>query len=110
MSLSQEIIDGVNRLSGSARDEYGSFVGGWWLFMRTLSEFLNEPLDDLIRDTYDDVSASDFVEILILTGWKPNPGESTREFDKRLRALPIFAQLGLKEDSLLIEKGRGHVH
>jgi hypothetical protein len=99
MSLSKEILDGVNILSGSARDEYGSFVCGWSIFMKILARHLKEPVDDVIRETYDDVSVSEFVKVLRLSGWEPNTGESIRDFDSRLKALPIFKQLELQDDN-----------
>jgi hypothetical protein len=101
MSLSKEIIDGVNQLSGSAREDYGSFVGDWSLLMKTFAEYLDEPLDDVIRDIYENFNASEFVAALKLVGWEPNPGESVRDFERRLKALPIFAQLGLVDDDPL---------
>jgi hypothetical protein len=94
------IAEGVNLLSGSARKEYAEFVAGWLHFNTAFAKYLDRPFDDCIRETYEDVSATDFLESIKAAGWKPRRGESMRDFDARIKALPIFSQLGLVDDGV----------
>src|SRR5665647_184121 len=92
MSTSKSILDGVNLLSGSAREEYGEFVAGWLYLMTASAKYFDQSFDDHVREIYEDVSATNFLEAIKAVGWKPGPGESMRDFDTRIKALPIFSQ------------------
>ena len=95
MSLSKSIAEGVNLLSGSERKEYGEFVAGWLHLNTAFAKYLDRPFDDHVRETYEGLSAADFLGSIKAAGWKPRRGESMRDFDARIKALPIFTQLGL---------------
>jgi hypothetical protein len=97
MSISRSIAEGVNLLSGSARDEYEEFVAGWLYFNIEFAKFLDQTLDDHIRGIYEGLSATDFLKTIKSAGWKPKQGESMSVFDARIKALPIFSQLGLTD-------------
>jgi hypothetical protein len=106
MSISRSIAEGVNLLSGSAREEYAEFVAGWLHFFTAFAKHIDQPLDDCIREICADVSATVFLESIKADGWEPRRGESMRDFDARIKALPIFAQLGLVDgDVEFIESG-----
>ena len=95
MSLSKSIAEGVNLLSGRERKEYGEFVAGWPHLNTAFAKYLDRPFDDHVRETYEGLSAADFLGLIKAAGWKPRRGESMRDFDARIKALPIFTQLGL---------------
>lgn len=95
MSMFSSISESVNLLSGRDREEYADFVNDWLQFHAMFAAHLNQPFDDLVRETYEGVSATDYLEIIKATGWKPRRRESERDFNARIKALPIFTQLGL---------------
>ncbi len=104
MSTFNSIAEGVNLLSGREREEYAEFVNGWLQFNAMFAAYFNQPFDDHVRETYEDVSATDFLEIFKATGWKPRRRESMRDFDARIKALPIFTQLGLVDGGVDVIK------
>ena len=95
MSTFKSITQGVNLLSGREREEYAEFVADWLHFNAMFAAYLDQPFDDHVRETYEDVSATDFLQVIKATGWEPRPFESVRDFDARIKSLPIFTQLGL---------------
>jgi hypothetical protein len=102
------IAEGVNLLSGRAREEYAEFVAGWLCFHVAFAKYLNQSFDENVCETYEDASATDFLESLKAAGWKPRRGESMRDFDARIKALPIFTQLGLVDGGVdVIKDGEG---
>jgi hypothetical protein len=102
MSLSKSIAEGVNLLSGSERKEYGEFVAGWLHLNTAFAKYLDRPFDDHVRETYEGLSAADFLGSIKAAGWKPRRGESMRDFDARIKALPIFIQLGLVDGGVAV--------
>jgi len=102
MSLSKSIAEGVNLLSGSERKEYGEFVAGWLHLNTAFAKYLDRPFDDHVRETYEGLSAADFLGSIKAAGWKPRRGESMRDFDARIKALPIFTQLGLVDGGVAV--------
>jgi hypothetical protein len=86
MSLSKSIAEGVNLLSGSERKEYGEFVAGWLHLNTAFAKYLDRPFDDHVRETYEGLSAADFLGSIKAAGWKPRRGESMRDFDARIKA------------------------
>ena len=105
MSMFKSINEGVNLLSGREREEYAEFVNDWLQFHAMFAAHLNQPFDDLVRETYEDVSATDYLEIIRATGgWKPRRRESERDFNARIKALPIFTQLGLVDGGVDVIK------
>jgi hypothetical protein len=105
MPMFKSINEGVNLLSGREREEYAGFVNDWLIFHAMFAAHLNQPFDDTVRETYEDVSATDYLEIIKATGWKPRRRESVRDFDARIKALPIFTQLGLVDGGVDVIKG-----
>jgi hypothetical protein len=106
MSISKSIADGVNLLSGSDRDEYTEFVADWLHFFTAFAKHNNQSLDECIREICADVTATVFLESIKAAGWEPRRGESMRDFDTRIKALPIFTQLGLVDDGVGIRRRR----
>jgi len=102
MSLSKSIAEGVNLLSGRERKEYGEFVAGWPHLNTAFAKYLDRPFDDHVRETYEGLSAADFLGLIKAAGWKPRRGESMRDFDARIKALPIFTQLGLVDGGVAV--------
>jgi len=102
MSLSKSIAEGVNLLSGRERKEYGEFVAGWLHLNTAFAKYLDRPFDDHVRETYEGLSAADFLGLIKAAGWKPRRGESMRDFDARIKALPIFTQLGLVDGGVAV--------
>ena len=107
MSISQKIKDSVNTFRGSGRKDYSEFIAGLMHLNESFALYIGRPLDAHILETFEDVSASEFVEVLKAVGWEPKRGETDIEFDARLRKLPIFALLGLVDDdeAVFIEDG-----
>lgn len=95
MSISKEIIQSVNKVSGSMKGEYGCFVAGWLTFFNEFAEFLGRPIDDVISETLEDISEKEMVDIIVLSGWEPAENESHEQLISRLRTLPIFKILRL---------------
>jgi hypothetical protein len=102
MSLSKSIAEGVNLLSGRERKEYGEFVAGWLHLNTAFAKYLDRPFDDHVRETYEGLSAADFLGLIKAAGWKPRRGESMRDFGARIKALPIFTQLGLVDGGVAV--------
>jgi len=102
MSLSKSIAEGVKLLSGRERKEYGEFVAGWLHLNTAFAKYLDRPFDDHVRETYEGLSAADFLGLIKAAGWKPRRGESMRDFDARIKALPIFTQLGLVDGGVAV--------
>jgi hypothetical protein len=76
MSLSKSIAEGVNLLSGRERKEYGEFVAGWLHLNTAFAKYLDRPFDDHVRETYEGLSAEDFLGLIKAAGW--SQGEANR--------------------------------
>jgi hypothetical protein len=104
MSTFISIAEGINLLSGRAREEYAEFVAGWLCFHASFAKYLNQSFDENVCETYEGASATDFLGSIKAAGWKPRRGESMRDFDARIKALPIFTQLGLVDGGVDVIK------
>jgi hypothetical protein len=95
MSISKEIIESVNKVDGSMKQDYEGFIAGWLTFFDEFAKFLGRPIDEVIAETLEDVSEKEMVEVIMKSGWEPNEGESREHFVSRLQTLPIFKALQL---------------